>query len=570
MIQKDPNALELASKAAGAAKISVPWAAMWKAFNTYNSALFSFIRHPLITALGSLAIFLVALHVINNELSRYSVSDLQRAIENIGVFTLAGAALAAVCSYASLIVSDRFALAMIGKRLPFARTARASLAAYALANTLGYSWATAATARQRLFRKWGLLPREIGSFSFVTGNAVQVGGLAAAGLGLMISAGEVADHGPLNWVFWFGCGLVILIPAGLWLLYARNGPRSTDVTGAPLYRPKPWSAAAHIGTIIIDWLFAALILYFLLPNHGGWSFPAFLAVFVLAGMLGAISGAPGGLGVFEAAILTLAPVSQDTPGAAIALLLYRLIYNIIPLAVATIILGLDHAAPAARPAARAAQRVTSQIGTAAQEFAPRICAILVFATGFGMLCAVATPPITSRLLTLSEFGLSFVSEIANGMSAMLGIALLFVGVGLWRYRRTAWLVAIVLLSLSVVTSLFKGLSLEEAFFIVCVTGLLLAARESFDRRGDTLGFKVGPKWFALIFGAIATVLWIANFAHNNQLWQTPAWQEFSITNDLGRTQRALVWAFTGAVCLVVFQLSRRRPLNDDALDPRDD
>jgi phosphatidylglycerol lysyltransferase len=540
------------------------WEKWWRKLNAYNSAIMGVTRHPFLTAIGSLVIFLVALRVINQELTKYSLLDLEIAINNIGVFTLIGAVLAAVVSYGALVFSDRFALSMLGKRLPYARTARASLAAYALANTLGYSWATAATARQRLYRKWGLLPGEIGSLSFVTGNAVQVGGLAAAGLGLLMSAREVALHGPLNWSFWFFIGLLILTPSGLWLLYARKGPKRTEITGAPIYRPTSSTALAHLSSVIFDWLGAAAIVFILLPNHGGWSFPAFVAVFVLAGMLGALSGAPGGLGVFEAAILTLAPVSQDTPGAAIALLLYRLIYNIIPLCVATIILGLDHAAPAARPAAKAAKRVGATISTSAQEFAPRITGILVFATGFGMLGAIATPPITARLMQLDAWGLSLFAEFSNLLVGVIGTALLFISVGLWKQRRPAFVAACILLTLGAIISLLKGLSGEEAVVIASVLAIVIALRDGFAVQREDNSFTLSPGWLSVILGSLATIVWIASFSYPTLFVDLEAWRDFAIENDVGRTQRALASVVLTSLCLTIFQIFQQKSVDTDA------
>jgi phosphatidylglycerol lysyltransferase len=539
------------------------WEKWWRKLNAYNSAIMGVTRHPFLTAIGSLVIFLVALRVINQELTKYSLLDLEIAINNIGVFTLIGAVLAAVVSYGALVFSDRFALSMLGKRLPYARTARASLAAYALANTLGYSWATAATARQRLYRKWGLLPGEIGSLSFVTGNAVQVGGLAAAGLGLLMSAREVALHGPLNWSFWFFIGLLILTPSGLWLLYARKGPKRTEITGAPIYRPTSSTALAHLSSVIFDWLGAAAIVFILLPNHGGWSFPAFVAVFVLAGMLGALSGAPGGLGVFEAAILTLAPVSQDTPGAAIALLLYRLIYNIIPLCVATIILGLDHAAPAARPAAKAAKRVGATISTSAQEFAPRITGILVFATGFGMLGAIATPPITARLMQLDAWGLSLFAEFSNLLIGVIGTALLFISVGLWKQRRPAFVAACILLTLGAIISLLKGLSGEEAGVIASVLTIVIALRDGFAVQREDNSFTLSPGWLSVILGSLATIVWIASFSYPPLFVDLEAWRDFAIENDVGRTQRALASVVLTSLCLTIFQIFQQKSVDTD-------
>jgi phosphatidylglycerol lysyltransferase len=541
---------------------------IWQLWLALNRAIAGLMRHPVLTAIGSLLIFLIALRVINQELTKYSLADLQKAVDDIGFLTLLGAVVAAVISYAALVFADRYALAMLGKRLPYARTARASLAAYALANTLGYSWATAATARQRLYRKWGLLPGEIGALSFVTGTAVQIGGLAAAGLGLLVAAQEVALHGPLNSGFWLFVGLVILVPAALWLVYAEHGPLKADFTGAPLLRPKPANAVAHLSAVIIDWIGAAAVLYILLPNHGGWTFPAFLAVFVLAGMLGALSGAPGGLGVFEAAILTLAPVTQEAPGAAIALILYRLMYNIIPLGVATLILGIDQAAPAARPAARVAVkvgsglsariglRVGSSLGEATLEFSPRILAALVFAAGLVLLASVATPSLTDRIKILHAWDLHAISELSHFGASIVGVALLIVASGLWKKVNAAWAVSLILLAAGIVFSLIKGLDWEEASALACVFAVMLPCKSAFNRNSRLGLTLVSPKWIAAILGAVAASGWLALFAYQHVEFRAELWWEFVRDSDAARSLRALTGACIFALLLAIWALVR--------------
>jgi phosphatidylglycerol lysyltransferase len=541
----------------------------WRAINVVRGAFRTFMSHPLLTAIGSLVIFLIALRVINQELTKFTLDDLNRAIDDIGILTLIGAILAASVAYGALAFNDRFALSMLGKRLPHARTARASLAAYALANTLGYSWATAATARQRLYRKWGLLPAEIGALSFVTGTGVQVGGLAAAGIGLAIAAREVALHGPLNWGFWFGVGLVCLIPAGLWMFYANKGPAKTGIAGSPLSRPDPKTALAHLAAIILDWMGAAAVLFILLPNNGGWTFPAFLAVYVLAGMLGALSGAPGGLGVFEAAILTLAPVSQDTPGAAIALVLYRLIYNVVPLAVAALILGLDHAAPAARPAARVAREVSSRVGArigasrigeALGEFTPRIGAILVFAAGLGLLGSIATPAFTERLNILASFGLLIVSDIAEVASGIVGVLLLFAAPSLWEENKHAWMQALTLLGLGALIAMAKGLDWEAACILLGLSAFIFVLRDGFDSEDpDHVDQSLSVGWMAVIIGGMAATIWLATFSYQDTIFNVGLWWNLDRGNDAARALRAFSGAILAALVMMGVSFRRKNP-----------
>jgi phosphatidylglycerol lysyltransferase len=80
-------------------------------------------------------------------------------------------------------------------------------------------------------------------------------------------------------------------------------------------------------------------LYVLMPADLAPSFPIFSIGIVFATVLGVVSHAPGALGIFEAAVVSVVGGSGRADLLA-ALLLYRLIYNITPCVVAIGALGL--------------------------------------------------------------------------------------------------------------------------------------------------------------------------------------------------------------------------------------
>jgi phosphatidylglycerol lysyltransferase len=502
-------------------------------------------RRPAVTALVSLIVFGVALQLIRTELYAYQLADLERALEDLGWGSVALAIGGMLASYGALALNDRAGLELIGKRLPVSRTLRASLAAAALARSLGYSWATAGAARQRLYRRWGLTPNEIGTLSFLTGTLALVAALACAGLGLVAGGAEIAAHGPLGPVSWTLAGLMALVPAGVLLLVLRAGAgRAFDLGGTAVALPQRGRMARHLAVLLLDRAGAAFVLFALLPDHGGWSFPAFLAVFVLAGLLGSLSGAPGGLGVFEAAILTLSPLSQDTPGAAVALLVYRLIYNVIPLVVATAILGADHAAPATRPAARAVRR----LGAAGFVLAPRLLAVLVFCAGLVLLGSVATPSLTRRILVLEGLDLRALSGISHVLAGATGVALLLVAASLWQRARRGRIEALVLLTLGACLALGKGLDWEEAAGLLLVAAGLAGPGSAFNRTGADSGpaIALSPGWLAAVAGAVLATAALASFAHAGTAPRTTLdWRlltDFTTGNDAARSARAVIAA----------------------------
>ena len=87
---------------------------------------------------------------------------------------------------------------------------------------------------------------------------------------------------------------------------------------------------------IVDIVLVSSILYLLLPETAQIAFLPFVAIYLASILAGVLSHVPAGLGVLESMLLLLLP--QVPPEQLLAaVLLYRVIYEVIPL---TIALGL--------------------------------------------------------------------------------------------------------------------------------------------------------------------------------------------------------------------------------------
>jgi uncharacterized membrane protein YbhN (UPF0104 family) len=89
---------------------------------------------------------------------------------------------------------------------------------------------------------------------------------------------------------------------------------------------------------IIDLGFCSLAMYVLVPNQPDLGFVTVAVVFVSATLLGFASHSPGGLGVFDAAML-IALWQYDKEDLLAGLLIFRLLYYIAPFALALATLG---------------------------------------------------------------------------------------------------------------------------------------------------------------------------------------------------------------------------------------
>ena len=295
---------------------------------------------PWATALLALALIVGAWWLIYSEFHAHSLGDIWGAVLQLRKKLITEATIYVALAFLSLIIDEYLSLYLMGTPKPFLQMLAPAYATYSLANALSFSFATAPAVRTRLYRDM-LGPLQIGTLSAVTGASVFVGATTTAGFGLLLGADEIAATGHITPLLWQAIGAAMLMPAAAWIMQSFGPRHSLAMFGITITTPGSLRAAAQLIVAVSGWLCAAAVLYELLPGHGGWSFPAFAAAFVGACYIGAASGAPAGLGVFDAAILSISLANEHAPATAAALIVYRLIYTLAPLALGAFILGQD-------------------------------------------------------------------------------------------------------------------------------------------------------------------------------------------------------------------------------------
>src|SRR5262249_24076298 len=93
---------------------------------------------------------------------------------------------------------------------------------------------------------------------------------------------------------------------------------------------------------ILDLGCCSLSMYMLMPNEPYIDLVALAVIFVSATLLGFLSHSPGGLGVFDAAML-VALEQFDREELLAGLLLFRCLYYLTPFALSLVILGVREA-----------------------------------------------------------------------------------------------------------------------------------------------------------------------------------------------------------------------------------
>ena len=298
-----------------------------------------------------IAALLVAGWLIHRELKGWSWALFLQAIRTTPASALWAAAILTPLSYACLAITEWYALQSLGHRQDWKRAGGVAFAAYALSNSLGFSWATGTAARLRYYSRWGLSAREVAAVAMLAGTAVSLAGVVTAGAALMISPRIFSQA--LHSTTWMvqGAGLVLMTPAALWFVFLRR-QRLPD--HGPLGPQTHAGRAFALAGGVADWVLSGAALYVLLPGAAFSGLAGFLAVFVLGSLVSAATGVPGGVGVFEAIVIGLSTLLAKAHETATALILYRVIYSLAPLIITACVLAarrlIRHAKAATRPA----------------------------------------------------------------------------------------------------------------------------------------------------------------------------------------------------------------------------
>ena len=256
-------------------------------------------------------------------------------------FIIAG--LFVVAGYLTLTFYDLFALRAIGRpEVPYRVAALAGFTSYAVGHNVGASVFSGGAVRYRIYSNWGLSVIEVTKICFLAGLTFWLGNATVLGLGVLKSpqAARAIDQLPL----WCNRTIALVILAMLvsYVAWVWVKPRVIGRDGWQVTLPGGPLTLIQIAIGIIDLGCCAAAMYMLVPDEPNLGFVTVAVIFVAATLLGFASHAPGGLGVFDAAMM-VALWQFDKEDLLAGLLLFRLLYYIIPFVISLAVLGIREA-----------------------------------------------------------------------------------------------------------------------------------------------------------------------------------------------------------------------------------
>jgi phosphatidylglycerol lysyltransferase len=510
-------------------------------------------KHKWIHGLGtvvSFCLFVAAVAIIHHRLRGTHYRDIVDQLRQVGIGPVIAAVVLTMLNYVTLTAYDALGLRYIGRRLPYRKVAVASFIGYVFSNNATVLGGSA--ARYSIYSSFGVSAGDVAKLVLFCALTFWLGLLAVSGVAFVIEPGPMPDglHQFLPGASLRVIGVALLAVVGVYMLLVAGRRRPLSLFGWEVQVPSILISAGQIAISSLDWILAAWVFYVLLPRGIQIDFRHYLAIYLLAQGAGLLSHVPGGLGVFETVGLLLLGDLSSVPALTASFLMYRLIYYILPLILASILLAAQEVL-----FRRAIMlRWGSTLGRWGSVMAPHLLALTTFIAGIILLFSGALPTVKGRLEALRSLLPLPAIELSHFLGSLTGAALLILARGLQRRLDAAYHITLILLGAGAAFSLLKGLDYEEATILTVMLITLIPCRSYFYRRASLISERGTPGWIALTLTVVLASAWLAFFAYRHHvMYSNDLWWQFAFERDAPRSLRASA----GAVVLVLlFALAR--------------
>lgn len=275
-----------------------------------------------------------SLWLLYHELRGISLDDVGEGLAAISSGQWVLSTLCAIAAYSALAGYDHIALLHIGKRVSWLFVTLCSFTTYALSHNIGGSVLSGAVIRYRAYGTRGLSGHEVGVLVAVCSITFALSTILLTGIVLILDPALLERFSDIGYdQFSAGTGVFLLAIVAAYVFGSWLHLKPLKIGPFQLHYPSLPIVARQLVIGPIELLAAAGIIYFALPEAGNPGYLAVLGVFLVSFSVAQISHAPGGLGVLEFVFLT--GLSEMNPvGVLAALLVFRLLYLIVPLLLA--------------------------------------------------------------------------------------------------------------------------------------------------------------------------------------------------------------------------------------------
>ena len=512
----------------------------------------------------SVVLFVLAAALVDHQISNYGWESVWNDLVKTPRVTLEEMFFMSIFGYVTLSLCEWIAIKYTGEKLSYPRILLGSFLSNAISHNVGSSLISGGTIRYRFYTEWGLSKTAIAK---ITAFGTISYFLSAFTLLLIavIASPQSLTTAPNNLNMPLKLLLVtsVVVLAG-WLLLSIFHKRHLQVGRFKISPPTTAIAVQQIFVGTVDLTIAAIVLYIPLLNFTNVSFSDFLVIYLAAQLFGLVSQVPGGIGIFEGSFLFLAAgkFSEETLS---ALIIYRIMYYIVPLLIAGILIGIYETK---------AHRIIyhwkiNYLVKLIHLATPKIFSVLLLVGGTILLISGATPGIPERLEWLQYFIPLPVIEFSHLVNSLVGLGMIFLSRAVNIKLDSAYYGTIILLSVGMVASLAKGWDFEEASVLGLMLISFIPTRHHFYRKSALLQLEI-PITQLLIGAAIIGVsTWLGFFSYKDVPYSNELWWQVSLEGDAPRFLRSLFGISVVLGGLLVYRLMSKT-LTDLTLPTKED
>lgn len=237
----------------------------------------------------------------------------------------------------------------------------------------------------------------------------------------------------------------------------------------------------HIFGIVIasflDWAFSIGLFYSIVVILGvKVSFAAFFPVFVIAMILGMVSMLPGAIGAFDLSMLIgLTSLGLPKELCLLSVFLYRLVYYIIPLAIAALL--FLHELWFNRD-----KRVKNIISLVFSKLSFLGLKILVFLSGVSLLISTAVPNIVFKIKEIRFLSASTEMHFSKFLVIVVGFILIVLATLIKTRAKSIYYLTLIILLIGTIFTVLKSFNYIAAGYLLIVFIIILLSKKEFYRK----------------------------------------------------------------------------------------
>ena len=308
-----------------------------------------------------IAAVIFSVMLLLDQLRDISYEDLVASVHAVPVFNWIMALACTVMAFVALAGYDQLALRHLRHKIPFSFVTATSFATYALAHNIGASVVSGAVVRYRAYASKGLSGSQVGVLVAFCSFTFTLASITLGGLVLLISPKLLNRFLP-DFPLWGSYVLAVsmLGLVGLYVLGSALRLPALKIRNFRLEYPRLRIVWQQLFIGPLEILSAAGIIYFALPAESNPGYVVVLGIFLASFSAALLSHAPGGLGVLEVMFFLALP-NMDQADLLTALLIFRVFYFLIPLAISIAIVVLFERSQLLERFNRAAERITNKL-----------------------------------------------------------------------------------------------------------------------------------------------------------------------------------------------------------------